>query len=127
MKRLLLALVLTATATSAAAVWTQTTNNDSFVAYADLATIRESESMVKMWMLIDFKKVTKTVQGTYLSQKMQWEHDCKEDRGRLLASSWFSGQMGSGNVVYANSDAGNWSPVEPGSIGETMWKIACGK
>jgi hypothetical protein len=45
----------------------------------------------------------------------------------MLAFTWFFGNMGSGKVVYANSDEGKWEPVEPESIAEAMWKVACAK
>ena len=127
MKRLLLGLMLLMTATAASAEWTPIGSGDSFIQYADKATIRPNGNFVKMWLLYDFKTVRTSVGHSYLSEKAQMENDCKEERLRVLALSWFSGQMGSGNVVYSDSDAGKWTPVAPGSIGEIQWNIACGK
>ena len=64
---------------------------------------------------------------SYLSEKSQSEFDCKEEKVRILAFTWFDGRMGRGKVVVSDSDLGKWSPIEPGSIGEALWKIACGK
>ena len=65
---------------------------------------------------------------SFLSSKSLLEADCKEERVRDLAYSWFSGKMGSGNVVHTDSASTmKWIPIEPESIGETLWKIACGK
>lgn len=55
-------------------------------------------------------------------------NDCKEEKSRTLAFSWFSGQMGNGKVVYSDGNVrAEWEPIEPGSFGELQWKVACGK
>jgi hypothetical protein len=126
MKRLL-TIILLIVSVNSYAEWTLIGGSDGYFVYADKATIRRNGDFVKMWSLTDFKTVQKVSGDSYLSQKMQTECDCKEERSRMLAFSWFSGQMGSGTVVYFNGDAGKWTPIEPVSIGEKMWKIACGK
>jgi hypothetical protein len=45
----------------------------------------------------------------------------------MLAFTWFSGNMGSGQVVHSDSDEDKWIPVAPESIGQLLWKRACGK
>ena len=93
----------------------------------DPATIRRNSNLVKMWQFYDYKTV-QTVGGVrFLSAKEQWEFDCAEARSRVLALKEFSGNMGSGTVVYTNSQVGKWIPVMPGSIGQTVWKVACSK
>ena len=128
MKRLLIGLMLLVTATAATAEWTGVGGNDNYIQYADRATIRRNGNLVKMWDLADFKTV-ETVPGYFhLSSKAQSEYDCKEEKSRTLAFTWFSAQMGSGNVVYNTSETSmKWEPIALGSIGETLWKIACGK
>ncbi len=128
MKRLLLGLMLLMTATVAMAEWTGVGENDDSIQYVDRATIRRNGNLVKMWDLRDFKTVQTDSGDSFLSSKAQNEYDCKEERSRILAFSWFSGQMGNGNVVYSNSETSmKWSPIGPGSIGEIKWKVACGK
>ena len=129
MKRLLMGLMLVMTAGAASAEWTLVGDNYLFFQYVDRATIRRNGNFVKMWDLSDYKTVQKAAGGeSYLSGKTQWEFDCKDEKVRSLAFTWFGGQMGSGKVVYADGDVrGKWQPIEPGSVGETQWKIACGK
>jgi len=128
MKRLLLGLMLLATAGAASAEWTIAGGNDNYIIYVDRATIRRNGNLVKMWSLKDLKTLRKIGDGeSYLSDKGQHEYDCKEEKMRLLAFTYFSGQMGSGKVVLSDSDPGKWSPIEPGSVAEALWKIACGK
>ena len=127
MKRLVLGLMLGLTASAASAEWTISGGTDSSILYVDRATIRRNGNLVKMWNLVDFKTVQTVSGDSFLSQKGQSEYDCKEERTRMLAFTWFSGQMGNGNVVLSHSEPGKWKPIQPESIGETLWKIACGK
>ena len=95
--------------------------------FVDPATIRRNSNLVKMWQFYDYKTV-QTVGGIrFLTAQEQWEFDCAEERSRVLALKEFSGNMRSGTVVDTNSQVGKWAPVIPGSIGQTVWKVACGK
>ena len=127
MKRLLLGLMLLVTAGAASAEWTRLSETDNYIYYVDLATIRRNGNLVKIWTLADFKAVRKNAGKSFLSEKSQSEYDCKEEKSRILAFTWFDGKMGSGKVVVSDSDPGKWSPIQPGSVGEALWKIACGK
>ena len=131
-KRLLLGLMLLMTAGTASAEWTIVGDTgdggDDFIQYVDRATIRRNGNFVKMWGLRDYKTVQTVADNSFLSSKQQSEYDCKEEKKRILAFTWFSAQMGSGNVVYNTSETSmKWSPIEPESAAETQWKIACGK
>ena len=68
--------------------------------YADPGTIRRKGNLVKVWHLNDFKTVQIVNGISYLSVKAQHEYDCTKDRERILALMTFSGNMGSGKVVY---------------------------
>ena len=46
---------------------------------------------------------------------------------RMLVSSLYTGQMGSGKVVKLTGNASPWLPVEPNSLAVVLWKTACGK
>ena len=127
MKRLLMGLMLVMTATAASAEWTQSGESDIYIQYVDVATIRSNGNLVKMWDLKDHKTVEKSAGFSYLSDKAQQEYDCKEEKKRVLAFTWFAGKMGGGKVVYSDNDPGKWNPIYPGSNGEILWKIACGK
>lgn len=127
MKRLLLGLMLLVTAPTASAEWTQSGESDNYILYVDRATIRRNGNFVKMWDMSDYKTV-QTVNGdSVLSTKRQSEYDCKDEMLRDHAFTVFSGQMGRGKVVYSNDDTKKWGPIAPESMGEALWKIACGK
>ena len=110
MNRLLLGLMLLMTATAASAEWMRSGGNDRLIQYVDIATIRRNGNFVKMWHLTDFNTVQTTDGASYLSQKSQQEYDCKEEKSRILAFSWFDGQMGKGKVVYSDSSLASGYP-----------------
>lgn len=113
----------------ACAEWVKVSDSDETgkIVYVDPTSIRRNSNLVRMWQFYDFKTV-QTVGGVrFLSAKEQWEFDCAEDRSRVLALKEYSGNMGSGTVVYTNSQVGKWLPVMPDSIGQTVWNVACGK
>ena len=95
--------------------------------YVDPTTIRRNSNLVKMWQFYDFKTVQTVGSIRFLTAKEQWEFDCAEERSRVVARKEFSGNMGSGTMVSTNSQVGKWVPVIPGSIGQTVWKVACEK
>jgi hypothetical protein len=113
----------------ACAEWVKVSDSDEIgkTVYVDPTKIRRNSNLAKMWQFYDYKTV-QTVGGVrFLSAKEQWEFDCAEDRSRVLALKEYSGNMGSGTVVYTNSQVGKWLPVMPDSIGQTVWNVACGK
>jgi len=80
-----------------------------------------------MWQLYDYKTIQTVAGDSFLSSKGQTEFDCAEERIRVLVFMHFSGNMGSGEVVYYDSDEGKWEPVAPRSGYQRMWKVACDK
>jgi len=129
MKRLIVMTLLVLSSSPAYAEWVKVSDSDEAgkTVYVDPATIRRNSNLVTMWQFYDYKTV-QTVGGIrFLTVKEQWEFDCAEERRRVLALTEFSGNMGSGTVVYTNSEVGKWQPVAPSSIGQLLWKFACGK
>ena len=95
--------------------------------YVDPDTIRRKGNLVTMWQLYDYKAIQTVAGDSLLSIKRYNEYDCTEERTRMLAYTWFSGNMGSGKVVYSTPDEQQWEPVIPRSINRTLWKVACSK
>ena len=103
--------------------------------YVDPDTIRRDGNLVTLWQLIDFK----WMQGNaglgrlgfgphrFLSAKTHKQIDCAGKRLRLLAFTEFSRHMGTGRPADGYVDRGNWIPVEPDSINQALWEVACGK
>jgi hypothetical protein len=127
MTRLLLIIFLFLSSSPAYAEWVEVGITDEATVYADPDTIRRKGDLVKMWYLHDFKTTQTVLKKSYLSSRSQDEYDCTEDRHRALASTSFSGNMGSGKVRSSYSIKGKWEPVPPGTITQTLWKVACDK
>ncbi len=109
------------------AEWIKVNEDDKSSYYADYATIRKAGNKVKIWTLVDFKSV-KDVDGVKsLSLKRQLELDCKEERTRDLTYTFFSENMGFGNVLWSTNKANKWKAVGPDSVGMLVWETACGK
>ena len=121
-------MLLAASSGIAVADWTKvaTTESDTDI-YVDHKTISKSGNLAKMWMLED-RRVAGTFSGkNFLSAKLQYEYDCKDNQRRVLQSSLYSGQKGSGTNVQTGTKPGPWRPITKGRVNEEMWKIACGK
>lgn len=109
------------------AEWVEVGITDEATVYADPDTLRHKGDLVKMWYLHDFKTTQTVLKKSYLSSRSQDEYDCTGDRHRALASTSFSGNMGSGKVRSSYSIKGKWEPVPPGTITQALWKVACDK
>jgi hypothetical protein len=107
--------------------WVAVDKKADGTAYVDPDSIRCKGDLVKMWTLHDFETMQTMAGNSFLSLKGQAEYDCAEDRYRPLAFIEFSGNMGSSRVVSNDSTEQEWRPVAPGSVGQTLWKFACGK
>lgn len=124
-------LMLAAASGSAAAdfgKWEMVDRTDAFVVYADTATIRNLGGIVQMWDLSDAKAGTTLAPVRQArSFKAERQYDCGKQQLRLLYISWHSENMGEGRIVGSNAVPGLWQPVLLGTIGERLWKIACGQ
>jgi hypothetical protein len=63
----------------------------------------------------------------FLSTKTHKQFDCVEKRLRLLAYMEFLRHMDTGRRNDGYVDKHNWLPVEPESINQALWNVACGK
>ena len=127
---LLIALTLLVLSSGPAyAEWVKVSDSDETgkTVYVDPATVRRNSNLVKMWQFYDYKTVQTVGGNRFLTAKEQWEFDCAEERSRVVARKEFSGNMGSGTMVFTNSQVGKWTPVVPDSVGQTVWKVACEK
>ena len=101
--------------------------------YFDPTTIRRDGARVTLWQLTDYKWMQgnapfgRFMMGPhrFLSTKTHKEFDCINKRVRLLASSEHSQHMGTGVQKAVAVAQGSGFPIEPGSINEALWKVAC--
>lgn len=126
MKKIILALLAVLMSSSAAAEWTRIGGDDGADIYVDLETFRRNGEKVKLWYLQNFKTPNGITEITRLSDKSQWELDCKEDQIKLLAYIEYAGRNGTGIVVLsAYKVANTWQPSIPNTIGELLFNAGC--
>lgn len=111
------------------AEWVLTSGDDEvgLKVYVDPESIRRKGSSAKMWQLFDYQTVQTVAGDSLLSIKRYNEFDCTDARTRMLAYTWFSGNMATGKVVYSTPDEQQWEAVVPRTINRTLWKVACDK
>ena len=126
----LVLLILSCSVGLAQAEWKKLIDSPTFgglIVYVEPTSVRidKGSGLVKMWILYDYKTGQEGFQARYLSLKIQRQYDCKQERSRMLAQSLFGGNMAKGDVIYESTE-GMWMPVGPGTIGQSLWKTACG-
>src|SRR5262249_8673217 len=99
-----------------------------YTLYVEPDTMRRSGDVVELSTLVDFTTTQTTPSPPHLSVRSRSEIDCSADRIRVLSLTAFSGNMGSGEVVYSSPESEDQGiSVEPGSVGESLWNVLCGK
>ncbi len=126
MKKLLLTLILAVVSSSAMAEWVKVSEDKLVTVYADPTTIRKIGDKVKMWALWDYSTAQEGDSKPYMSVRIQNEYNCKEETDRQIYATTFSGNMLEGNTIDTQGGR-DWEPIAPRTIGETLWKFACGK
>jgi hypothetical protein len=130
MKRLVFAALIMVCSLSWAD-WERSGENSAFVHYVDKSTARRSGAIAKMWVLSDFFEAQTNSDGTkFKSDKTRFAFNCLEETVVSIAMTQYSRSMGEGEVVWSNTRKESnweWNSVVPGSSGEVMFKIACGK
>jgi hypothetical protein len=125
---LLLILLLVLYSGPGYAEWVALGHSDSgTTAYVDTGTLRPDGNHIRMWILYDFKALHNATGGSFLSSKAQSEYDCTAARHRTIEYTRFSGKMGTGTVVFGESEEGRWAPITPKSMGHMLWTFACSK
>ena len=97
--------------------------------YIDPESIRRRGDIAEMWALYDSQTAQPAVGKSYLSRKVQTEYDCTQNMKRMVSVTEYSGNMGSGNVVFMSSSlftTARWMPAHSGP-GQTLLQIACRK
>jgi len=102
---------------------------ERFVTDAGPATISRSGNTVKMSSVIDSSVADDAAWTRHrFSRKDEWAYDCETRKTRPSRYTEYSGRMGIGEKMLSYP-LGNfpWVSVKPGSVGEALWKLACGK
>jgi len=96
--------------------------------YTDPNILQREGNLVTMWQLIDFEWMQGGQSPTrFMSTETTKQFDCAVPRFRLLAFSVFSDRMGAGIRHDGLVDKDNWLSIEPESINQALWEVACAK
>lgn len=126
MKKLLFALTLVIISTDALASWTLISEANQV--YVDFSSIRRAGSIVRIWVLTNFRTEQElVVSKKFLSVVSLEEHDCQSGKFRLLDNTAYSDLMGKGSVIFSANQMSEWQYVQPETNGATRWEIACGR
>ena len=109
------------------AEWVLIDRNDQAKLYVDPGSISRNGDVVSVWVLDDLKSAQTRGFSTFLSTRVQEEHDCLKKRFRLVAAERFAGNMGTGNSIYKKSGESHWAPIPRESMALSVWKYVCGK
>jgi hypothetical protein len=96
-----------------------------YTVYVDTESIHRNGDIVTLWALFDYMTIQSIVGGPWLSSKTRREYDCVEERVRLIGYMTFTGNMGSGEAVYSNSNQSAWEPMAADSIDRKLSDVAC--
>lgn len=127
LKKLLILFILSTISTTALAEWTLIQTNDDGNMYVDFDSLQKSGNTVTVFTLNDFYALQA---NDALSTKWQEVHDCKSKRFKPIAITYYSKNMGQGNVIESRNfeeTKTDWSDVAPYSIGELKTNIICSK
>ena len=128
MKKLILPSLLFIVCNSVMAEWSLVDNDDKkgVTTYIDFSTLQRTKNKIKVWVLHDYKKVRNTIGIKNLSYKLLNEYDCTEKRMMKHLQYIYSDNMGNGEKIELGGERCCWwSHVLPGTINESIWKLAC--
>jgi hypothetical protein len=105
------------------------TNIKDDTIYINPGTIRRNGEVVELWVIIDSRLAQRLADTTsfFLSVRQLHQYNCGEERLRILATTWFTGNMGNGAVLENLVREGPWKPIPPDSVGRHMMELVCAK
>ena len=127
MRKLFLGLALSLVANAASAGWvfvvSETPSGNRY--YADPATQKRTENVVRIWQLTDYVKPLVIGGAAYYSVRVYMHYDCGERTQQILQLSFFAGKMLTGELGVADNQPGNKQFIAPGTTGGAMLNFAC--
>ncbi len=127
MKKIVLAVALSAVAVAARADWALMEGSPADLKlYVNHETAEKSgPRMVLLWHVIDHKEAQNRDGKDFRSQMLRYEYDCDKSMFREMFRSWHKGPMASGITVYWTEGQRQWLAPEPGSLDEVLTRRTC--
>lgn len=122
MKRLIFALLALSFSASVAAGWVKLGETEDGAFFIDPESIRGNGHFRRVWVITNMKK--QVVEGVQ-SYRVQWEHDCREERSRVLSLSGYTKPLAEGDMLFSSSDPQNWEPTPPNTPDALIQRVIC--
>src|SRR5262245_532358 len=107
------------------AEWVSVAQTFDATIYVEHETIRSTEGLVEVWVIFDYKRKQRLDDELhYLSIKRLQQYECASEWSRLLATTFFLGNMGKGHVVADFVKEDKWRVVPPAGVGRTLMELA---
>ena len=127
MHKLIFMMVLAALSNVALAAWQVVETTPEVTIYLDPATVKRTGNRATLWILLDYKQAQPDKTGKkVLSDKVQYQFDCKEKQYQTISTSAHTGNMAGGEIVNINPDPPKLTPVAAGTLDEVFLQRACG-
>lgn len=91
------------------------------------SSIQNAGDNPTMWTLASYKNVMQQENISYMSIKQKNEFDCPSKKLRKIGLIAYDAPTGNGNIVLSKYENAEFRSIDPGSIGESLWSIACQK
>ncbi len=133
MNKLAFALLLIVVSNYSVAGWLEVIDKDKdmnkidYSIYYDYETWRKKDETTKMWYLIDHMTEQNLLTSgvRYLSVKLLYECNCKEEIFRYLSFVYSNLNMGKGETVFVDNTPSEWVPIVPGTVSAAQCMIGC--
>jgi len=111
---------------SVMAQWVRVDSADPATFYVDPKSAQKVGSLVKIWELVDYHQPQVFAGQAFFSTRVLREFDCKAREMRTLAFTIFTKPMAGGSIVHSHRvEQPSWQLVEPYSVGESAYQVAC--
>jgi hypothetical protein len=108
------------------AKWVAVAQTTEATIYVDPETIHSTEGAVEVSVIFDYKRRQRLDNElNYFSTKRLYELECGSEWFRLLAVTFFMGDMGKGHVIEHSVKEDRWRPVPPTGVGRSLLKLVC--
>lgn len=125
-----IALIFIFSSTCVKADWERVGRANDYISYIETNSIRSQGEFITAWELKNYYESKPSASGNYFrSIKILKFIQCEKYIYGAKSSTAYSGEMGTGNVIYNYTDQVHeieFDDVTPGTIGESIFNRACG-
>ena len=108
------------------AQWLKVDSAEPATFYVDPSSAQRQGNLVKLWELVDYHQPQAFAGQVFRSTRVLREFDCVNREMRTLGFTIFTEPMARGTVVHSHRvQDPSWEFVEPYSVGQSSFLVAC--